>query len=109
MSRRMILIVEDEESISEPLASALEREGYEIAIAPTAETALDAVRTKEPDLVLLDVMLPDGDGREILRDIRSSSSTPVIMLSARGEETDMVWDSSSAPTTTSRSRSGPRS
>ena len=90
MSRRMILIVEDEESISEPLASALEREGYEIAIAPTAETALDAVRTKEPDLVLLDVMLPDGDGREILRDIRSSSSTPVIMLSARGEETDMV-------------------
>ena len=90
MSRRMILIVEDEESISEPLASALEREGYETTVAPTAETALDAVRTKEPDLVLLDVMLPDGDGREILRDIRSRGATPVIMLSARGEETDMV-------------------
>ena len=48
MSRRMIPIVEDEESISEPLASALEREGYEAAIAPTAEAALDAVRTKGP-------------------------------------------------------------
>jgi two-component system, OmpR family, response regulator RegX3 len=90
MSRRMILIVEDEESISEPLATALEREGYEIAVAPTAEVALDALGSKDPDLVLLDVMLPDGDGREILRDIRSRGSTPVIMLSARGEETDMV-------------------
>jgi len=90
MSRRMILIVEDEESISEPLASALEREGYATEIAPTAEAALEAVRTTEPDLVLLDVMLPDGDGREILRDIRSRGATPVIMLSARGEETDMV-------------------
>ena len=90
MSRRMILIVEDEESISEPLASALELEGYATEIAPTAEAALEAVRTTEPDLVLLDVMLPDGDGREILRDIRSRGATPVIMLSARGEETDMV-------------------
>jgi two-component system response regulator RegX3 len=86
----MILIVEDEESISEPLAAALEREGYATAIAHTAETALEAVRTSEPDLVLLDVMLPDGDGREILREIRSRGSTPVIMVSARGEETDMV-------------------
>jgi two-component system response regulator RegX3 len=86
----MILIVEDEESISEPLAAALEREGYETAVAPTAADALDAVRSKDPDLVLLDVMLPDGDGREILRDIRSRGSTPVIMLSARGDETDMV-------------------
>jgi two-component system response regulator RegX3 len=90
MSRRMILIVEDEESISEPLAAALEREGYASAIAPTAAAALEAVRANEPDLVLLDVMLPDGDGREILRDIRSRGSTPVIMVSARGEETDMV-------------------
>jgi two-component system response regulator RegX3 len=90
MTKRMILIVEDEESIFEPLASALEREGYATAIAPTAEAALEAVRSEEPDLVLLDVMLPDGDGREILREIRSRSSTPVIMVSARGEETDMV-------------------
>ncbi|MFL5737741.1 MAG: response regulator transcription factor [Actinomycetota bacterium] len=86
----MILIVEDEESISDPLAAALEREGYATAIAPTAEAALEAVRTTSPDLVLLDVMLPDGDGREIVREIRSRGSTPVIMVSARGEETDMV-------------------
>src|SRR4051812_28747665 len=90
MSRRMILIVEDEESISEPLAAALEREGYQTAIAPSAATALDAIGTSKPDLVLLDVMLPDGDGRQILREIRSRGSTPVIMVSARGEETDMV-------------------
>jgi two-component system response regulator RegX3 len=90
MTKRMILIVEDELSIAEPLASALEREGYSTAIAGTAGDALEAVRSKAPDLVLLDVMLPDGDGREVLREIRSTSATPVIMVSARGEETDMV-------------------
>jgi two-component system response regulator RegX3 len=90
MTRRMILIVEDEDSIAEPLATALEREGYSTSIAGTAEAALEAVRTESPDLVLLDVMLPDGDGREILKEIRASSKTPVIMVSARGEETDLV-------------------
>jgi two-component system response regulator RegX3 len=59
-------------------------------IAGTAADAAEAVQTRELDLVLLDVMLPDGDGREVLRDIRSRSKTPVIMVSARGEETDMV-------------------
>jgi two-component system, OmpR family, response regulator RegX3 len=90
MTRRMILIVEDEDSIAEPLATALEREGYSTSIAGTAEAALEAVRSESPDLVLLDVMLPDGDGREILKEIRASSKTPVIMVSARGEETDLV-------------------
>jgi two-component system response regulator RegX3 len=90
MTKRMILIVEDEESIAEPLASALEREGYSTSIAATAAEAMEVVRTTSPDLVLLDVMLPDGDGREILREIRTRSGTPVIMVSARGEETDMV-------------------
>jgi DNA-binding response OmpR family regulator len=90
MTKRKILVVEDEESIAEPLAAALEREGFGTVVAPTAAEAIEAFRTRSPDLVLLDVMLPDGDGRDVLRQIRASSRTPVIMLTARGEEMDRV-------------------
>jgi DNA-binding response OmpR family regulator len=90
MSRRRILLIEDEESISEPLASALEREGFSTVVAPTAEQGMEAFRTRAPDLVLLDVMLPDGDGRDVLRHIRDTSRTPVIMVTARGQEMDRV-------------------
>ena len=90
MIRRSILLIEDEQSISEPLAAALRREGFDVLIAPTAATGMDAFRTRSPDLVLLDIMLPDGDGREILREIRARSRTPVVMLTARGEEMDRV-------------------
>jgi DNA-binding response OmpR family regulator len=90
MMRRRLLLVEDEEPISEPLAAALRREGFDVLVAETAAAGLEAFRTQAPDLVLLDVMLPDGDGRDVLREIRSSSRTPVVMLTARGEETDRV-------------------
>jgi two-component system response regulator RegX3 len=90
LSRRRILLVEDEDSISEPLASALEREGFAAVVARTAEEGMEAFRTRSPDLVLLDVMLPDGDGRDVLRQIRSTSRTPVIMVTARGQEMDRV-------------------
>jgi DNA-binding response OmpR family regulator len=90
MTKRKILVVEDEESIAEPLAAALEREGFAAVIASTAAEAVDSFRSRSPDLVLLDVMLPDGDGRDVLRQIRASSRTPVIMLTARGEEMDRV-------------------
>jgi DNA-binding response OmpR family regulator len=90
MAKRKILVVEDEESIAEPLTTALEREGFATVTAPTVAEALEAFRTKGPDLVLLDVMLPDGDGRDVLRQIRSSSRVPVIMLTARGEEMDRI-------------------
>jgi len=83
-------LVEDEESISEPLAAALSREGFEVVTAPTVARAAEAFRTRSPDIVVLDVMLPDGDGRDFLRDIRSSSRVPVVMLTARGEEVDRV-------------------
>jgi two-component system response regulator RegX3 len=59
-------------------------------VASTAAQALEAFRTKAPDLLLLDVMLPDGDGRDILRQVRSTSRVPVIMLTARGDEMDRV-------------------
>jgi two-component system, OmpR family, response regulator RegX3 len=90
MTKRKILVVEDESSIAEPLAAALEREGFGAIVAPSAADALEAFRNRSPDLILLDVMLPDGDGRDVLRQIRSSSRTPVIMLTARGEEMDRV-------------------
>jgi two-component system response regulator RegX3 len=90
MSGRRILLIEDEESISEPLAAALRREAFDPVVAATAEEGLEAFRTRSPDLVLLDLMLPDGDGREILRRIRSASRVPVIVLTARGEELDKV-------------------
>ena len=90
MGRRLILLVEDEDSISDPLAAALRRDGFDVVVTPTAADGLEAFRTRSPDLVLLDVMLPDGDGREILRTIRAASRTPVVMLTARGEELDRV-------------------
>jgi two-component system response regulator RegX3 len=90
MAKRRILLIEDEDSISEPLAAALQREGFAPAVAGTMAEGLEAFRTHPPDLVLLDVMLPDGDGRDALRQIRGISRTPVIMLTARGDEMDRV-------------------
>ena len=90
MSRRKILLVEDERSISEPLQRALEREGFDVSLAESAAAALETFGEVVPELVLLDVMLPDGDGRDVLREIRSSSRVPVLMLTARGEEVDRV-------------------
>ena len=85
-----ILIVEDEASIAEPFARLLEREGFETTVAATAAGALAAARDEPPDLVLLDLVLPDGDGRDVCRTLRAESGVPVIMLTARGTETDRV-------------------
>jgi two-component system response regulator RegX3 len=90
VTKRSILLIEDEEAISEPLAAALAREGFDTVVAGTAAEGMELFETRSPDLVLLDVMLPDGDGRDLLRRIRETSRTPVVMLTARGEETDRV-------------------
>jgi two-component system, OmpR family, response regulator RegX3 len=90
VTKRVILLIEDEEAISEPLAAALGREGFDPLVAGTAGEGMELFEARSPDLVLLDVMLPDGDGRDLLRRIRETSRTPVIMLTARGEETDRV-------------------
>jgi two-component system, OmpR family, response regulator RegX3 len=90
MNRKKVLLIEDESSISEPLEEALRREGFEVHTAATANLGLEGFESKSPDIVLLDVMLPDGDGRDVLRAIRRSSRTPVLMLTARGEEMDRV-------------------
>ena len=88
--RRTILMVEDEESITVPLAEALAREGFDTEVAGTVAEALELAASVAPDLVLLDVMLPDGSGYDVCRELRSRSRVPIIMLTARGEETDKV-------------------
>jgi two-component system, OmpR family, response regulator RegX3 len=88
--RRTILMVEDEESITVPLAEALAREGFDTEVAGTAAEALELAGSVAPDLVLLDVMLPDGSGYDVCRELRRESRVPIIMLTARGEETDKV-------------------
>ena len=85
-----ILVVEDEVAISEPLAESLDREGFEPEVAGTIEAARLAYHRQAPDLILLDVMLPDGDGRDLAREIRRESDVPIVMLTARGEEIDRV-------------------
>jgi two-component system, OmpR family, response regulator RegX3 len=88
--RRKVLIVEDEESISAPLAEALEREGFQAEVAATGGEGLEAADRFLPDIVLLDLMLPDMDGRDVCRTLRERSSIRIIMLTARGTETDRV-------------------
>ncbi len=90
MAKRTILLIEDEESISEPLSAALERDGFSATVASTAEQGIELFHKAEPELVLLDLMLPDGDGKDVLRAIRTGSRCPVIILTARGEEMDRV-------------------
>src|SRR4029453_14097465 len=82
--------VEDEQSISAPFSKALEREGFEPHVAATAARALLLQEQLEPDLILLDLHLPDGDGREVSRRIRARSGVPIIILTARGTETDRI-------------------
>jgi DNA-binding response OmpR family regulator len=82
-----VLIVEDEDAIAEPLAEGLVREGFTVNRVATGEGALVA---PEPDLFLLDVRLPDLDGYTVLRRLRERGDTPVIMITAKGEEVDRV-------------------
>jgi len=85
-----ILFVEDEPAISEPFSRALEREGFEAVVASTGERALVLADQLEPDLVLLDLNLPDRDGRDVCRELRRESDVPIVMLTARGTETDRI-------------------
>jgi two-component system, OmpR family, response regulator RegX3 len=85
-----VLVVEDEESITTPLTESLAREGFDATVAGTAAEALELAATLDPDLVLLDVMLPDGSGLDVCRELRRASRVPIIMVTARGEEADRV-------------------
>jgi two-component system response regulator RegX3 len=87
---RLVLLVEDEEAITAPLTEALQREGFRAQTARTLADGLETARRVRPDIALLDVMLPDGSGFDLLRELRSDGRTPVIMLTARGDEADRV-------------------
>jgi two-component system response regulator RegX3 len=82
-----VLIVEDERPIAEPLAEGLRREGFEVEWTATGAAALEA---DEPDVVLLDLRLPDMDGLDVCRSIRARSDVPIIIVTARGDEPDRV-------------------
>jgi two-component system response regulator RegX3 len=90
VTRRKVLVVEDERTIVAPLAAALEREGFEVRVAGTVAEALEIAPRLDPDLVLLDLMLPDGSGFDVCRELRKTSEVPVIMLTARGDEADRI-------------------
>jgi DNA-binding response OmpR family regulator len=90
MNATRVLIVDDEPMVRDVLSRYLEKEGYAVDLAEDGEQALLAYERDSPDLVLLDLMLPRVDGLEVFRRIREQAPTAVIMLTARGEETDRV-------------------
>jgi DNA-binding response OmpR family regulator len=85
-----ILVVDDDATVAEVLTRYLEREGYRVSRAGDGPTALDLAATLLPDLIVLDLMLPGIDGLEVCRRLRALAPIPVIMLTARGEESDRV-------------------
>jgi DNA-binding response OmpR family regulator len=85
-----VLLVEDETSIADPFATALERSGFRTTVARTGAEALALANAVDPDVVLLDLALPDLDGRDVCRVLRRDSAVPIIMITASGTVTDRV-------------------
>jgi len=90
MTKAKILVVDDEPSIGEVVSLYLAQEGYDVNVVRDGQTALDAIASSPPDLVVLDLMLPKMDGLEITRRVRARGGMPIIMLTARKEETDRI-------------------
>ena len=85
-----VLVVEDEQSLREPLVYLLEKEGYEVLDAADGNAAIELFKSTNPDIVLLDLMMPGMSGNEVCRVIRQTSNVPVIMLTAKDSEIDKV-------------------
>jgi len=85
-----VLVVEDETALRETLAYTLKKEGYQVQTAVDGRAALEMARQSRPDLILLDIMLPEMDGFEVCRVLRREMSTPILMLTARDDEIDRV-------------------
>lgn len=93
MTKKSVLVIDDEKDIRELLLYNLAKEGYDVLTAKTGEEGFDTARTKKPDLVVLDLMLPGIDGLEVCRMLRANASTkhlPILMLTAKGTETDQI-------------------
>ncbi|MEJ2412380.1 MAG: response regulator transcription factor [Anaerolineales bacterium] len=85
-----ILVVDDEVPVTELIQYNLEKAHYQVLVAHDGEAALNITRGERPDLILLDLMLPKIDGLEVCRELRRTSQVPIIMVTARGEETDRI-------------------
>lgn len=85
-----VLVVDDEPNIREMIAINLQREGLEVAFAEDGLGAVDTARAYQPDLIVLDIMMPGMDGFDVCRTIRQESTVPILLLSARGEEIDRI-------------------
>ena len=90
LPNQKVLVVEDEENLVEALRYNLEREGYAVLTAMDGEKGLELARGSNPDLIILDVMLPRLDGFEVCRILRRDVNTPILMLTAKGEEVDRI-------------------
>jgi DNA-binding response OmpR family regulator len=90
MSRSKILLVDDEPKVCELIKAYLIKDGYDVIIAADGKTAIEQAQHHKPDLILLDLNLPELDGLEVCRTIRRQSNVPIIMLTARDEETDKI-------------------
>ena len=93
LHKDLLLLVEDEPDLNETISFNLDSEGYEVTSTFNGKDALNAIEKKKPDLILLDLMLPDMSGLEICRELRSSKKTkkiPIMMVTAKGEEVDRI-------------------
>lgn len=90
VNKQKILIVDDDENIAELISLYLAKECFDTKIVGDCESALEMIKTYQPNIMLLDIMLPGIDGYEVLREVRKSSNLPIIMLSAKGEVFDKV-------------------
>lgn len=90
MNQPLLLIIEDEPALKRFLKPTLQKQGYQVLLAATGQEGLDLARSHNPDLVLLDLGLPDRDGLRVLQELRTWSRKPVIILSARNQELDKV-------------------
>jgi DNA-binding response OmpR family regulator len=87
---RKVLVVEDEPALAETIQYSLEREGLRVKVAADGLSALERFRTEQPSLVLLDLMLPELSGLDVLRSIREESTVPIVILTAKDSEADKV-------------------
>ncbi|WML46032.1 response regulator transcription factor [Neobacillus sp. PS3-40] len=90
MNKKRILVVDDEENVSDLLKLYLEAEGFEVQIAEDGLSALTLAKQFKPDLIILDIMLPFKDGWQVAKELRLTMNNPIIMLSAKGEESDKI-------------------
>ena len=90
MTAKRVLVVEDERTIADAVAARLRAEGFEVEVAHDGPAAVEAARRTLPDAIVLDVMLPGFDGLEVCRRIQAERGVPVLMLTARGDETDLL-------------------